>query len=462
MKCIRILQNGEPLTLFPEGERKDGPVVHPLFDGAAYVAAQRRRPDHSDRHRRLGPGDAAARQVHPPAQGVRGDRRADLGRESDGSDDPIQVRVTPGGASCDRAVVASNSSDCSTRPSPAWAEAQSVAAPRNSLSRRHEVARIVGTAQLAGRVHRQLRDADVDRGDAEPGRRHRPDGRSARHVVARDEHLPRHAGALARSLEHCGRLGRRGITLIGVDLDRRAGIDDRAVPGFVTFGVVRMHGVGVVGRDARRGRERPVKVVVRSLLGPTRSVTTRSAGTALPRRWRSPSRPPRGRSTRSLRWGPVGSDSLSAVAAAQHDSWLSSRPDARSDRSAPSTVAPCTSYRHSSHHVGGASVPAASPIHSANSPVGRGSRTPDRAQVLLWVEHEPDAVDLAIEMNGELRDAGDRLADIDQRRGAVDADDPPGHTEVAIEPAVVQDAAVHLDGELLPAVPAGIGMGLDP
>jgi 1-acyl-sn-glycerol-3-phosphate acyltransferase len=39
-RCIRILENGEPLTLFPEGERKDGPVVHPLFDGAAYVAAK--------------------------------------------------------------------------------------------------------------------------------------------------------------------------------------------------------------------------------------------------------------------------------------------------------------------------------------------------------------------------------------------------------------------------------------
>lgn len=39
-KCIRILQDGEPLTLFPEGERKDGPAVHPLFDGAAYVAAR--------------------------------------------------------------------------------------------------------------------------------------------------------------------------------------------------------------------------------------------------------------------------------------------------------------------------------------------------------------------------------------------------------------------------------------
>lgn len=39
-RCIKILESGEPLTLFPEGERKDGPVVHPLFDGAAYVAAK--------------------------------------------------------------------------------------------------------------------------------------------------------------------------------------------------------------------------------------------------------------------------------------------------------------------------------------------------------------------------------------------------------------------------------------
>lgn len=43
-RCIRILENGEPLTLFPEGERKDGPVVHPLFDGAAFVAAKARVP----------------------------------------------------------------------------------------------------------------------------------------------------------------------------------------------------------------------------------------------------------------------------------------------------------------------------------------------------------------------------------------------------------------------------------
>ncbi len=39
-RCITVLERGEPLVLFPEGERKDGPAVHPLKDGAAFVAAR--------------------------------------------------------------------------------------------------------------------------------------------------------------------------------------------------------------------------------------------------------------------------------------------------------------------------------------------------------------------------------------------------------------------------------------
>jgi len=39
-RSIAVLEGGEPLVLFPEGERKDGPIVQPLFDGAAYVAAR--------------------------------------------------------------------------------------------------------------------------------------------------------------------------------------------------------------------------------------------------------------------------------------------------------------------------------------------------------------------------------------------------------------------------------------
>ena len=37
-RAIEVLESGEPLVLFPEGERKQGPVVQPLFDGAVYIA----------------------------------------------------------------------------------------------------------------------------------------------------------------------------------------------------------------------------------------------------------------------------------------------------------------------------------------------------------------------------------------------------------------------------------------
>lgn len=39
-RCIALLDGGEPLVLFPEGERKSGPIVQPLFEGAAYIAAK--------------------------------------------------------------------------------------------------------------------------------------------------------------------------------------------------------------------------------------------------------------------------------------------------------------------------------------------------------------------------------------------------------------------------------------
>jgi 1-acyl-sn-glycerol-3-phosphate acyltransferase len=37
---IAVIDGGEPLVLFPEGTRQHGPVVEPLFEGAAYVAAR--------------------------------------------------------------------------------------------------------------------------------------------------------------------------------------------------------------------------------------------------------------------------------------------------------------------------------------------------------------------------------------------------------------------------------------
>jgi 1-acyl-sn-glycerol-3-phosphate acyltransferase len=43
-RCITVLEGGEPLVVFPEGERKSGPLVQPLFDGAVYIAARAKAP----------------------------------------------------------------------------------------------------------------------------------------------------------------------------------------------------------------------------------------------------------------------------------------------------------------------------------------------------------------------------------------------------------------------------------
>jgi 1-acyl-sn-glycerol-3-phosphate acyltransferase len=42
--CEAALAGGEPVVLFPEGTRQSGPVVQPLYEGAAFVAARARVP----------------------------------------------------------------------------------------------------------------------------------------------------------------------------------------------------------------------------------------------------------------------------------------------------------------------------------------------------------------------------------------------------------------------------------
>jgi 1-acyl-sn-glycerol-3-phosphate acyltransferase len=39
-RCEDAVRGGEPVVLFPEGTRQSGPTVHPLFAGAAFVAAR--------------------------------------------------------------------------------------------------------------------------------------------------------------------------------------------------------------------------------------------------------------------------------------------------------------------------------------------------------------------------------------------------------------------------------------
>jgi 1-acyl-sn-glycerol-3-phosphate acyltransferase len=43
-RCIEIIEGGEPLVMFPEGTRQEGPEVQQLFDGPAYVALRTKVP----------------------------------------------------------------------------------------------------------------------------------------------------------------------------------------------------------------------------------------------------------------------------------------------------------------------------------------------------------------------------------------------------------------------------------
>ena len=39
-RCIEVIEGGEPVVIFPEGTRRSGPSVQPLFEGAAYIAGR--------------------------------------------------------------------------------------------------------------------------------------------------------------------------------------------------------------------------------------------------------------------------------------------------------------------------------------------------------------------------------------------------------------------------------------
>ena len=42
--CERLIDLGEPVVMFPEGRRKDGPIVEEVFRGPAFVSTRRRVP----------------------------------------------------------------------------------------------------------------------------------------------------------------------------------------------------------------------------------------------------------------------------------------------------------------------------------------------------------------------------------------------------------------------------------
>lgn len=89
------------------------------------------------------------------------------------------------------------------------------------------------------------------------------------------------------------------------------------------------------------------------------------------------------------------------------------------------------------------------------------AQAPDGLEVALLVELEALRGDVAVHVDGELRDAQQRAVDVDQAGGAVAQREAAGQAQVPVEPGVHQRAAVDLHGDLAPAVRPGVRAGLD-
>ena len=112
-----------------------------------------------------------------------------------------------------------------------------------------QILRIVTTAKLADGMHGKGGNADIDsvysqfRGDDRPNRT------AASHVTAHHKTLHRHTCFRTDAAEQGSRFTVRGITLIGVELDDRPGIEQGSMFAVVFVGKVGMYAVGIVGRN---------------------------------------------------------------------------------------------------------------------------------------------------------------------------------------------------------------------
>lgn len=90
------------------------------------------------------------------------------------------------------------------------------------------------------------------------------------------------------------------------------------------------------------------------------------------------------------------------------------------------------------------------------------AEAPDRLEVPLLVQLEAVRRHGTVQVDGELGHPQQRPVHVHQPRRTVPQSQPPGETEIAVQPGVEQRPAVDLDGDLAKAVAAGVGARLDP
>ena len=293
-----------------------------------------------------------------------------------------------------------------------------------------------------------------------------PHGRSVRH----DERWVGTPASAQACRNAADRLGVGGVALVGVDLHDRAAVQATVVLGLVAVGVVGVGGVRHVGREAQRAGQRPRgtrrvrrRRRRRCARGPTRAAPSR------PRlRWWS--RPPRGR-TGTRRAPPACPRGRSSSARSRGERGAQVVEPRRADEHAAEAGA--TRRRQVvDHQVPGEDVVGGDAEVLGDEAPGRrpGPRSPSRPQTgarcCCGSSFRPSVTTVAVEVDGQLRDAQQRAVDAHQARltgpSSARTDTRPGQPEVAVEPRVHQRAAVDLDAELADAGRAAVGPGLDP
>lgn len=120
---------------------------------------------------------------------------------------------------------------------------------------------VVCTARLSNTVHAELGVTQIQCASSQSCRQHRSNRASTAGIVAHNEQLewdsfPTTLCSLASHfLEEYDTRGVGGVARVGVDLDNRPLVDLRPVVGLILARVVRMNGVGHVGRKKEGGRK---------------------------------------------------------------------------------------------------------------------------------------------------------------------------------------------------------------
>ena len=323
--------------------------------------------------------------------------------------------------------------------------------------RTRQVMRIIRPAHLPGRMHRQQPDTDIHRRDPQPGGRDGADGRPARHRIVRDEHLGWHPGGLAGPQPEGLAHGVRRIPLAGVYLQHGAAARHQLGAWVVVLGIVGMHQVSGIRRDAGAPGEQGLRRI---------KAETGDGGDPLqhvPEEW--PGRPGAGRGPdllvvegsedhqvipiRQVLHGRQPGVGAGEVVQASRREELAVQPEAggRLGRVGEQVVAQDVAGLHPGL------------LGEGRQQIGFGVEGEHRLGVGLAVEREA-VVDAPVQVNGQLWEASDGV-EPHQVLGAVAGDDAPGDAELPVQPRVEQRAAVDLDGYLPPAAAAEAGLGLD-